>query len=363
MAGEELNAKQAELLQRVKAKFKVLTQNPDAEIMEMVINQIKNLASLDFMPAEKVDLIAVFNDIIYKPQTKFIIPPVSYLDTKQAYWSERKSSLIARYGMGETKDGVLADGLMASINKGASLFDPVLCELIISWFNICGGRVFNPFCGEASIGFISGALGCEFTGIDIRQEQVDINRGIIEKAGIEPKPRYFCGDSKNLDSILTANGEDGKFDLIFSSPPYYDLEIYSDNKADLSTKGTYEEFIADYKIIFEQAIDRLKYNRFLVVKVGEIRDEEGRYRNFVGDNIRIFTELGLNYYNEIILLNQFGTAPMRFNQNFKTRKIVKIHQNILVFFLGDMKKIPEIFKEINIIKDLQKCEEQVGLWK
>ena len=105
--------------------------------------------------------------------------------------------------------------------------------------------------------------------------------------------------------------------------------------------------------IFAQSINRLNNNRFIVVKVGEIRDKNGAYHNFVGDNIGIFKDLGLHYYNEIILLNQFGTAPLRFNNNFKTRKIVTLHQNILVFYKGDLEAIPSIFNKQNITKDLE----------
>ena len=48
------------------------------------------------------------------------------------------------------------------------------------------------------------------------------------------------------------------------------------------------------------------------------------------------------YYNEIILMNVAGSMPMRVNRQFTTsRKVGKVHQNVLVFFKGDPKTIKD----------------------
>ena len=40
----------------------------------------------------------------------------------------------------------------------------------------------------------------------------------------------------------------------------------------------------------------------------------------------------MNFYNEGILLNQLGNAAMRASSLFpKSQKLVKVHQNILIF--------------------------------
>jgi hypothetical protein len=51
----------------------------------------------------------------------------------------------------------------------------------------------------------------------------------------------------------------------------------------------------------------------------------------VPDTIRAFEKCGMKFYNEAILVNAYGTAMLRANGNMKTRKLVKVHQNILVF--------------------------------
>jgi len=289
---------------------------------------------------------------------KFIVPPFSVLDTKQGYWQDRKRRWLKVTGnLSETRNGEFGtvgggkkngklfgdfgensgkQGLFNNINEGTSNFDPVLAEIIYRWFCPEGGRILDPFGGEQTKGVVAGFLGYPYTAVEFRQDQVDLN---LEKTKRFKDIEYYCGDSNNLSKIIKDSG----FDLCFTSPPYYDLEIYS--KEDMSAVGTYEEFMAQYKNIFQQCYEKLSDNRFLVVKVGEIRNKKtGEYRNFVGDNITLMKEIGFKYYNEIILLNTIGTASIRAQNSMNNRKIVKIHQNVLVFFKGDIKQIGKIFK-------------------
>ena len=41
-----------------------------------------------------------------------------------------------------------------------------------------------------------------------------------------------------------------------------------------------------------------------------------------------------------------GTAPFRARRYMVSRKVAKVHQNVLVFFKGNMDKINEIYPEI-----------------
>ena len=272
----------------------------------------------------------------------YVVPPFSVLDTKQGYWQERKKQWLEITGnLSETRDGefgTISGGtsrIFNTINGGTSNFDPVLAELIIKWFCKDGGKVLDPFGGEQTKGVVAGELGVGYWAVEIRKEQVELNES---KTANYPSVHYACGDSNNISKLI----KERDFDLCFTSPPYYDLEVYS--KEDMSALGTYEEFLQQYKNIFKQCVEMLRDDAFLVVKVCEIRDKKtGIYRNFVGDNIRIMTELGLKYYNEIILYNSIGTGALRANKNMATRKIVKVHQNVLVFYKGDPKNISQVF--------------------
>ena len=159
------------------------------------------------------------------------------------------------------------------------------------------------------------------------------------KIGLQPK--WIEGDCLEVLKLFPVGL---RFDLLFSCPPYYDLEIYSESEKDGSVFETYERFMQWYREVFEAAIKHLKQNRFFVVVLGEIRNKEGVYRNFIGDSISTFIDLGLSYYNEIILVTAIGSLPVRVQKAFtKNRKIGKTHQNVLVFFKGDVKEIRDIY--------------------
>jgi 16S rRNA G966 N2-methylase RsmD len=277
----------------------------------------------------------------------FLIPPFSVFDTKQGYWQDRKRVWTKFFGDSREgrDDNLLTEGLkqLGQMNggnlSGTSEFDPVLAEISYKWWNIPKGKILDPFAGGVVRGAVAGKLGFNYQGIDLSQKQIDINEEKITKIEVDGV-KYIRGNSLNVDTLV----EDNDFDLVYSCPPYFDLEVYTDDKEDLSNLSTYEEFIKDYKEIIKKSCAKLKDDRFAVFTVGDIRDKKGAYRGFVADTISAFEEAGLVFYNDIVLLNAIATASLRARKLFNNRKVVKVHQNVLVFYKGDPKKIQENYK-------------------
>lgn len=273
---------------------------------------------------------------------KFIAPPFTILDTRQGYWRERKAMWRERIAdFGESREGTLADGetnCMATINNGVSLLDPVMAEIVCRWFGIEGGTAFDCFAGDTVFGYVAATLGMSFTGIELREEQAQLNNERVEGMSA----RYICDDGQNVGKHIAAASQD----LLFSCPPYYDLEVYSNKPNDASNQSTYEAFLGILENAFASAIGCLKENRFAVVVVGDIRNKEGFYYDFVGDIKRMFNAHGMPLYNECIIVEPIGTLPQRVQRYMRNRKVGKCHQNVLVFYKGDVKAIPTTFNEI-----------------
>lgn len=282
-------------------------------------------------------------------QERFIVPPFTVLDTKQGYWQDRKRIWKKIIRSDEGRDeGLLGNGLLELAQKhganltGTSIFDPVLCEILVNWFCPVGGKVLDPFAGGSVRGLISVLLGNDYTGIDLREEQIQANennyRQIADRkdllGGDLKKPNWITEDSRNIDVLV-----EEKHDFLMTCPPYADLEVYSDDPRDISNMP-YDEFKEAYFEIIRKACDKLQDNAFAAIVVGEVRDKQGYYYNFVGDTIKAFEDAGLKYYNECILLNAIATAALRASLQFNaSRKVVKTHQNVLVFVKGDEKEI------------------------
>ena len=229
--------------------------------------------------------------------------------------------------------------------EGTSIFDPVLCELCYRWFNVPGGKVLDPFAGGSVRGIVSAFCGMPYTGIELRPEQVEAN---IEQLGIIdtglPLPEWICGDSANMQNLL---GAGFSADFVFSCPPYGSLEVYSDLPGDISAMDG-EGFADAYKKIIASAVGLLKKDRFAVFVVGNYRDKKGFMCDLVGETVRAFEVAGARFYNEMILINPSGSLPIRVGKQFNGgRKIGKTHQNVLVFYKGDPKKIKENYPEID----------------
>lgn len=332
------------------------------------------------MPGEKITPSSL--------KDSFIFPPFSVLDTRSGAWQERKRKwlelgfnsqetredveLIAKSGQStaiyelknkmremlqrepnwdEIIDYAKKKGL--HVYEGASIFDPVLCELSYRWFCPESGRILDPFAGGSVRGIVAGSLGFQYAGIDLRKEQVEANKkqaSILSLEDIE----WIAGDSNEvLDEV-----EFKDIDFVYSCPPYADLEKYSDDPKDLSNMD-YKDFKEVYFSIIKKAVAQLKEDRFACFVVGDVRDKNGFYYNFVSDTIQAFKEAGMELYNEIILVNVVGSLAIRVRRQFNGgRKVGKMHQNVLVFYKGDPKKIKDNFPELNLgeLEELSEIE-------
>ena len=270
----------------------------------------------------------VIEDVLLRE--KFIEPPFSVLDTKTGTWKNRKRQwqmLGIKSEIGRDAKVINMDTTSKKNNSAnyISIFDPSVCEVLYHWFCTEGGAILDPFAGGSVRGIVANKLGFHYTGIDIREEQIQSNYeqgiAILE----ENCPEWIVGDSNiELDNI------DKSFDMVFSCPPYADLEVYSDLDGDISNKP-YDEFLLLYESIIKKSCKLLKSGGYAVFVVGEVRDKKGNYYGFVPDTIKIFQKFGMSFYNEAILLNAIASASMRANGNMKSQKLVKVHQNVLVF--------------------------------
>lgn len=274
----------------------------------------------------------IIEDVILR--NKFIEPPFSVLDTKSGNWQKRKKQW-KKLGI---KSEIGRDATTFNISdwndkKGnsklpsdVSIFDPALCEVLYHWFCPSKGKILDPFAGGSVRGIVANYLEYRYTGIDIRQEQIDSNREqALDILNVNNQPNWYVGDSN-----LILDNLQGDYDFVFSCPPYADLEVYSDLKGDISNMD-YVNFIKAYQEIIAKSCNLLKSGGYACFVVGEVRNKKGNYIGFVPDTIKAFLECGMNYYNEAILLNSIASASMRANGNMKTKKLVKVHQNVLVF--------------------------------
>lgn len=349
------------------AEFSTLDKKLIAELFETYDFSSDDILLTGFKPDEFDEVYNAFDEhgkaVIEKANLReqFIAPPFSVFKANGGEWQKRKNAWLelgikSEEGRNKTfkslqklyekKTDITEYCLKNSYKAGISIFDPVLCELAYTWFSKKNDRILDPFAGGSVRGIVASILNRNYCGIELRKEQVEANIKNAKDLCDDCFPEWITGDSnKILDEI-----EDNTFDMMLSCPPYADLEVYSYDPADISNMS-YPIFLNVYSQIINKSFAKLKENTFTVWVIGEVRDKNGIYYNFLGDTIKTFINAGFKYYNEIILETQTGTAAMRAAKSFRSsRKICKVHQNVLVFLKGDAKIAAKRLGEV-VIKE------------
>jgi DNA modification methylase len=273
---------------------------------------------------------------------KYLMCPTTVLNTRDPKWQDLKRKWMrlgikSELGRLDSIKNKHEKGKLNSYEYGSnfvyntygsdqtvSIFDPVVAEIIYKWFAKC--NVLDPFAGGSVRGIVANYLGFKYTGIELRKEQVDSNREqALDILPINNQPQWYIGDSEQIVTDLIPN-----YDLIFSCPPYMNLEVYSDLPDDLSTMQD-NEFIIKYQSIIAKSCNKLIKGGYAVFVVGDLRDKKGYQKDFTGITKQAFAKAGMKLYNELILVNSVGTKAMTLERGFKNGKLAKVHQNIYVF--------------------------------
>ena len=286
---------------------------------------------------------------------RFVVPPFSVLDSKAGYWRERKAAWLSLGLASElgrdlqdtswSSSGAFAEAVKGRHSGGAgggSIFDPVLCEIMYRWFAPPEGEVLDPFAGGSVRGVVAHKLGMSYTGIELSQAQVTANRVQGDLLTPQRPPVWLRGDSREvLDKLGGSNPPAPSYDMVFTCPPYFDLEVYGDDPKDLSPMS-WPQFVDAYQAIVRKAVAHLVPNRFSVWVVSDVRGPDGVYRDLRGLTVQAHERAGMLLYNEAILLTNIGSLPVRVNKSMAaTRKLGRAHQSVLVFVKGDARKAAE----------------------
>lgn len=345
----------------------------------LLLGLLESLDSLDGTGYVPGDVDALFTKLDKTPPPasnpslaeRFVVPPLSVLRQASGPWQERKrhwldSHLRSHLGRGTElvfsgpqradsafyakkllRERRLGRALttaefvpmweaerdpMTSATSGTSTFDPVLAELVYRWFGRPGGTVLDPCAGGSVRGLVASVCGMAYTGVDISAEQIQANEAQVSEWDQDPAPTWIVGDSTQPEQYPA-----GPFDLLFTCPPYHDLERYSDDPADLSNM-TWPDFRVAHHTIIRHSLGALADDRFAVWVISDVRGPGGVYRGLVADTIAAFAAEGAHLYNDMILVETVGSLAQMAGRQFTLgRKAGRTHQHVLVFVKGNPK--------------------------
>jgi len=114
------------------------------------------------------------------------------------------------------------------------------------------------------------------------------------------KGTYICSGSEDVSNNEEFQKYKGKIDFIFTSPPYFSAEIYSDEPTQSSIKyKEYDSWRDNFlRPTLKTCADWLKHDRILAFNIADINVGTTQYP-LEEDTVKIFEEFGLRYEGKL----------------------------------------------------------------
>lgn len=247
--------------------------------------------------------------------------------TYSSLWLYRNAKEIPPF-----KDTIGSKSKTQAIKEGKeyfSEFNPLVAENIINFWSDEKDNVLDVFAGRTR-GIVAGLKHRKYYGFEISPI---VHKAVLEviEQGKERfdegyKPEIYCDNSVNL-----LNYNLPEIDLIFTCPPYHNLEKYESVEGQLSDIEDYGKFLEALKEIMKVSLSKLKENGFACLVVGDFRRED-RLVPFDCDVTKMIEELGVVLWDKVILQNiNFGWAGIKFGNIKHKRQTSKVTEYLLVF--------------------------------
>ena len=140
-------------------------------------------------------------------------------------------------------------GVFSGLFTKASIMNPYLVYTLYKFYGKNGSKIFTPTLGWSSYiyGFLEHPSVKEYVGIDVIPDVCDRTQEVYSTAYPDKKVEIVCKPSEDVwaDKKLIAPWKN-KFDMVFFSPPYYELELYEGGEQSTDRYKTYPEWLEGY---------------------------------------------------------------------------------------------------------------------
>jgi DNA modification methylase len=287
---------------------------------------------------EQKKLLPIVENITVKDQFGFV--PISVIKPTKESKAKWKNSYLDddEIEIRKVNGGAIDELKMSEFHAG-------IAENIIRYWSLPGARVVDPFAGRATRAVVTTKLERDYYGYEISPKTHKRVSDHFMKTGVTPTV-YLS------DGTLLKETPDNFSDLIFTCPPYYNIEEYESVDGQLSDCETYEEFMTFIDRCAQNCFRVAKPGSFCVWVVGDFRSG-GKLTDFHGDTKRVFERVGFDYHDLIIMENISPFAALTTYQAACKRYAPKTHEYILVFRKPGDYIVPDYCSETPIEKNIR----------
>lgn len=216
---------------------------------------------------------------------------------------------------------------------GLSTFPPDLARKIVLFYSEKGETVLDPMAGHNSRMQVTYELERNYIGYDICKEFMEFNNKVKDEiTGKGSQGLMFTPSTTiilNEQSSETLNEANNSIDMIYTSPPYWDIEYYDDNKLQLGYKKTYNEFLGGIERVLIECRRVLKPKKYCIFNINDFR-KDGMLYPYHSHMIDMMLKVGF-FLHDIIIVKWASAIGACFASQIEERKIVaKSHEYLIV---------------------------------
>jgi len=216
-----------------------------------------------------------------------------------------------------------------------SRFPQSVGRTLVLLYSCPGDTVVDPFAGHNSRMELCWRCGRNYIGHDISHEFMRANHAIKAQLMEERRLDLFAGDF-NARIILHEGDSrhmitpDETGDFTITSPPYWDLEYYGDEPAQIGTGKSYGDFLFNLELIAKENFRVLRPGAFCVWAVNDFR-KGGKFYPYHEHTAQILRNAGFMQHDTCITdlgqsMHQAFAARL-----FDLKILAKRHEYNLIF--------------------------------
>lgn len=212
-----------------------------------------------------------------------------------------------------------------------SEFNPSVAKNIISYWSDPKDKILDPFSGRTRA-LVSYAMDRSYCGFDVSSDVIEYNYQRFNELGILKKDDFnielIHADSLEVTDYFVRDA----FDLIFTCPPYWNLEKYESVPGQLSDCKDYFDFLKQLGARLRNSIYPLKIGKYICIVVGDFR-KDGIFYQFHSDLIHMMAFDKRIVLHDIVAIQNipFHTAAYYFGSKRERKYTAKAHEYLLVW--------------------------------
>ncbi len=216
---------------------------------------------------------------------------------------------------------------------GLSTFPPGLAKFIVEFYSKKGDLILDPCCGHNSRMQVTYELERNYIGYDVSKEFMAFNRKIKEQiTGKGEQAAMFAPEvsitlrEQSSEEMVEDNES---IDMIYTSPPYWDIEFYGEEPEQLGYRKPYGDFLEGITMVVSECYRVLKHGKYCIFNVNDFR-KEGVFFPYHCEIVRLFQKCGFHLH-DIIIVKWASSIGACFASQIEDRKITaKGHEFLVV---------------------------------